>query len=76
MSFTGSRSLAGCNTSNSTNAHQHSLFQVDDFQEFHNHNKGEFSFSCFGFTLTCTFDVHTHFANREFQFSRPEFNCN
>ena len=73
--FTGAGFLEGCHSSSSGTAHQQSLFQDIETQEFHNHNKGEFSFSCFGFELTCVFDVHVHFAQGEFQFSRPEFNC-
>jgi len=74
-SFTGAGFLEGCNNTNTVNAQQHQLDQDFETQEFHNHNKGQFSFECFGFALTCVFDVHVHFAEGQFQFQRSEFDC-
>ena len=75
MSFTGTGAFTGCNSSSFTSAQQHSLFQEVETQEAHSHNRGEFRFECFGFSFKCAFDVHTHFAQGQFQFTRFDFNC-
>ena len=75
VSFTGAGFLAGCNNSVTVKSHDQSLSQDGETQTFHFLSKGEFSFTCFGFSLTCEFAIHNHFAEGQFQFSRSEFNC-
>ena len=73
--FTGAGPFEGCNSSYSDKFNYHFLARHGEFHEEGSRSHGEMSFGCGGDNVQCTYSYHSHYANGELQFSRPEFNC-
>ena len=82
--FTGSGYIAGCNWSGSRKFQHHYLIKDGTLHEQDTRNSFDRAFSpCSGLidpfvdrpALTCTDKLHSHYANGQVQFIRPQFEC-